>query len=79
MTNALLSVLAADLEANGCIARFRNARSLEVYGINLSEHYLLTLTQSPEGVCDLLFVPSVPTKTRTHKPVRSLIPTQSGS
>lgn len=57
MTNALLSVLAADLEANGCIARFRTARSLEVYGINLSEHYVLTVTKIPELCCDLLFIP----------------------
>ena len=59
MQNPLLNLLAADLEAGGWSTRFRNPRTLEVYGVNLSEHYLLTLTKSREASYDLLFIPQL--------------------
>ncbi len=68
--NSYLSLLAHDLEQSGCATRFKNARTLEVYGINLGEHYLLTLRKPTEARCDLLFVPPPPSDQAITKPLR---------
>ena len=70
MENSYLSSLAHDLEQSGCATRFKNARTLEVYGINLGEHYLLTLRRPTEARCDILFVPPPPSDQAITKPLR---------
>ena len=51
--------LAHDLEASGWATRLQNSDTLEVYGVNLAEHYLLTLHQSAQFAFDILFIPSL--------------------
>lgn len=57
MDNLLMSQLAHNLEQHGCVIRFQDAWTLEVYGVNLSEHYLLTLGQVAEADCEIVFLP----------------------
>lgn len=65
--NTFLNLLARDLEQSGCATRFKNARTLEVYGVNLSDHYLLTLKKYSEDACDILFVPQLQSYTVSTK------------
>jgi hypothetical protein len=65
MEHSNLFYLARTLERGGCATRLQDPRTLEIYGVNLAEHYILTLNQRIETDCELVFVP--------HRSERGLI------